>query len=177
MVQVFFSGVNNSPKKGLKTIVTAGLVAGVLDGAAASLQFYLSTGRNPTRVFQYIASAVFGTSAFQGGMGMAALGLIFHLFIAIGFAALFYFLFPVLIRVSKNRIVLGILYGLFIWMIMNLIVVPLTRAPRIPFQIKGVLIGVSILILAVGIPISLLIFRDRLPNRKNSKNFLVDHTK
>jgi hypothetical protein len=144
---------------GFKTILFAGLLAGFLDAAAASIQYFLSTGNNPTRVFQYIASAVFGKSAFSGGLGMALLGLMFHFLIALGFAALFFLSYPLVFKPLKNKIVMGIVYGLLVWAIMNLVVVPLTRAPQGPFRLKGAVIAMAILIFMVGIPIAFIVNR------------------
>jgi hypothetical protein len=159
MKQSSLPPASSGSESALKTIAFAGLLAGLLDGAAASVQYFISTGNSPTRVFQYIASAVFGKSAFAGGLEMAGWGLLFHLLIAMGFAALFFLLYPLIFRPLKNKIAMGIVYGLMVWMIMNLLVVPLTKAPQGPFKLKGVLIGMSILILMVGIPVSLIISR------------------
>ena len=51
----------------LRTILSAGLLAGFLDGIAASAQVYLMRGMNPVNVFQYVASGALGRSAFDGG--------------------------------------------------------------------------------------------------------------
>ena len=98
---------------------------------------------------------------------MASWGILFHMLIATAFATLFFFLLPVFRKLSGNKIVVGIVYGLLVWAIMNLLVVPLTRAPKLPFQIKSVIIGIVILITMVGIPISLIVYT-RKPIEKPS---------
>lgn len=144
------------PGNALRAIVIAGLVAGFLDGAAASVQYYITTGNNPTRVFQFIASAVFGKSAFSGGLEMAAWGVLFHFLIALGFTVLFYILYPVMTRLARSRYLIGIIFGILVWVIMNLVVVPLSNAPQFPFQLKGIFIGLGLIILMIGLPISLI---------------------
>ena len=142
-----------------RTILLAGLVAGILDGLAASLQFYIMTGKSPVRVFQYIASAVLGATAFAGGIKTAALGLVLHLVIAIVFAAIFYYIFPLLKKLMRNLVIAGVIYGLLVWFIMNFAIVPMTKAATGPLVIKNALIGMIILIAMVGIPISLIVGR------------------
>ncbi|MBC7828543.1 MAG: hypothetical protein H7122_12405 [Chitinophagaceae bacterium] len=141
------------------TILLAGLLAGFLDGAAASVSYYINTGNNPTRVFQYIASAVFGKQAYSGGMGMVVWGLVFHFVIALAFAAVFFVVYPVLFRIIKNRIVIGVVYGLMVWVIMSLVVVPLTKAAQFAFNLQAAIIGMLILVFMVGIPIALIVHR------------------
>ena len=57
----------------LRTILSAGLLAGFLDGIAASAQAYLMRGMNPVNVFQYVAGGALGRSAFDGGWLTAGL--------------------------------------------------------------------------------------------------------
>lgn len=75
---------DESPSPGAKrrsasrAIVSAWLVAGTLDITAAILNFIFTYGAKLTVLFQFIASGVFGRSAFTGGMPMAILGIVFH---------------------------------------------------------------------------------------------------
>ena len=142
-----------------RTILFAGLVAGFLDIAAASLHYFISTGKGPTRVFQFIASAIFGKAAFSGGLGMAALGLLFHFIISIGFAGLLYTIYPYVYNFLRNRFLIGFFYGVMVWLVMNTVIVPLTRAPQFQIRWESALIGMGILILLVGIPIALIVHR------------------
>jgi uncharacterized membrane protein YagU involved in acid resistance len=55
---------------------------------------------------------------------------------------------------SKDRILTAVVYGLFVWTVMNLIVVPLSNTVHRPFKIDGVLINMGILIVCIGLPLS-----------------------
>ena len=138
----------------LKVILIAGLVAGTLDITAASIQFYINTGHGPEPVFRYIASAAFGKG--KTGWEMVAWGILFHYLIATLFAAFFVFLYWQWKWLSKNIIVAGLLYGLFAWVIMNRVVVPLSRIPDIPFNWKKAIIAALILMFMIGLPIALI---------------------
>lgn len=148
---------NNNP---LRTILFAGLTAGFLDGAAAIINYLISSnGKNPVRIFNFIASGVFGKKAFAGGGVMAAWGLLFHFIIACLFAAFFYFLYIRIKFLSRNIIISGILYGIIVWLIMNLAVVPLSNTPPLHFVLSKAIIAILILIFFVGIPIALVVHK------------------
>ena len=138
----------------LRTILTAGLVAGLLDIVAAGIQFYMNTGKGPAPVLKFVASGLFGKKAFTGGNEMLAWGLFFHFLIAIGFAVLYVLLFRQYSFIRKNSIVSGILYGIVAWSIMNLLVVPLSHAPAQPFLLKKAIISLLIIIFMIGLPIA-----------------------
>ncbi|HEX2605894.1 MAG TPA: hypothetical protein VHK91_00890, partial [Flavisolibacter sp.] len=107
-------------------LLLTGFIVGTLDASAAVLRYTLKTGQNPVRIFKYIASGVFGERALNGGMAMAFWGLFFHYIIAFCFTIFFFFIYPVLFRWIRNKVLTGLLYGLFIWVLMNLVIVPLS---------------------------------------------------
>ena len=137
------------------TILQTGLLVGTLDATAAVIQFIIPTVRNPVRIFEYIASGVFGMKAFSGGAAMPVMGLVFHYFIAAAWTSLFFTVYPRIPWLAKNKVVSGLLYGVFIWLMMNLVILPLTNVPHFPISFTGAAIGMLILMLVVGLPISL----------------------
>jgi hypothetical protein len=141
----------------LRTILLAGLLAGVLDGIAAAAQAYLMRGMNPVVVFQYVASGALGRNAFDGGWLTAGLGIVFHLGVALSWAALFFFAYPSFSFLAKSRVVNGVAYGLLIWLTMNLLVVPMSRIPARPFVLQNVVTGMLILIVMVGMPVAFIV--------------------
>jgi hypothetical protein len=137
----------------IKWILLTALVAGTLDLTAAIMLAKVSAGR----VCQYIASGVFGpTRAFTGGTNMVVAGIIFHYIIALGWTALFFFLYPRINSISKNKFVNGVAYGIFVWLMMNLVIVPLSNVPGVEMKLAGVIRGMLVLIFAIGIPISMM---------------------
>lgn len=138
------------------TLLLSGLLVGTLDIIAACVSYMIKTGGNPKVVLVYIASAVFGKEAFSGGDGMAAIGLLFHYVIAFGWTVLFFIIYPFISTRIKNAWLLGVLYGIVIWSGMNLVVLPLTSLARGPMTLNGVLVAASVLIVAIGIPLSFL---------------------
>ena len=137
------------------TLIAAWLVAGTLDFTAAVTQTIIM-GRDPLKMLQYISSGLFGKDAFAGGITYSILGIILHYFIAFIWTVLFFMVYPKIEWLSKNWVVTGILYGSFVWLIMNKIVVPLSRIPGGSFNLKNALIGLTIIIVAIGLPLSLM---------------------
>jgi hypothetical protein len=137
-------------------IIKAWLLVGTLDIIAACTQFYIKTGKGPEPVLKYIASAVFGQDARRGGTEMIVAGLAFHYIIALLFTVFFFIIFSRLGLMVVNRIITGILYGIFIWAVMNRIVVPMSEIGKQPFVLKNGLIAAAILIVCIGIPLALL---------------------
>lgn len=133
-----------------------GFIAGTLDGIAAALSFYVQTGKDPLIVYRFIASGVVGPDAFSGGVPMALLGIVLHYIIAFGWTILFFLLASQLSFLLKNWIVSGILYGIFVWIVMNLVVIPLSLVSMKPGPKEwiDILKGATILILCIGLPIS-----------------------
>lgn len=144
------------PRGAAPAVLVTGLIAGTLDIAAAFIQAYVSFGTSPERVLQYIASGVFGRSAFAGGLVMASWGLLFHLFIAWFWTALFFFLRPRIRPLRRNQYVVGLAYGIVIWCGMNLVVLPLSNIPPRTMTFGGVVRAILILMALVGLPISIM---------------------
>ena len=139
----------------LKAIAWSGLLVGTLDIAAAIVQILLKGG-SPIRMFQFIASGVLGDASFSGGVPSAIYGLVFHFCIAMGWTILFFLAFPRLPFLAKNRILTGAVYGIFVWLMMNHVILPLSNTPPLAFKLIPAVISLLIIIGAVGLPLSFL---------------------
>jgi hypothetical protein len=152
------SSIIHSKPSPLSTILLAGLIAGILDGSAASIQFMINSGgKSPAIVFKYISSALLGKEAYAGGTGMVILGIFLHILIATIFAGIFYLLYKNVNWISNNILLSGIIYGILVWVAMNRVVVPLSKIPRPKsFDLTKASIAMLILIFCIGIPIALI---------------------
>jgi uncharacterized membrane protein YagU involved in acid resistance len=143
-----------------KTIFRATLVAGTLDILSALFFFGYVFGKvAPRRMLQGIASAVIGKKAFDGGVPAAFLGLLIHYCIALAFAAFFFFVYPAIPFLKKNRLAGGLLYGVFVFIVMNVVVLPLIGFRKFHFHWDSILENTLILMYAIGIPISYMVHR------------------
>ena len=158
------NGIISAPKNkhspsAFSCIATIVLLAGSADILIALLQYNWSTGKNPTTVLKFIASGIFGGRAFAGGDVMIWWGLVFHYCIVLLWVLFFYFSFPLLFSFVNNRWIFALLAALCIWIVMNLVVLPLSQTPSMPFRWQPALISMGILFIAVGIPLSFLLRR------------------
>jgi hypothetical protein len=139
-----------------KEILLTGLLAGTLDITGATLNYIIPTYRDPANILKFIASGVLGSmTAFTSGWWPAALGLFLHYFIATSWTAIFYLGYDRIMKLAPNKILAGIVYGCFVWLFMSRVVVPLSRTPKFPFNPTQAMIGVGIIIVAIGLPISI----------------------
>jgi hypothetical protein len=110
-------------------VVAGGLVAGALDITYACVYWAIKAAVPARRIFQSVAAGVLGREAsVQGGNATAALGLALHFFIALTMAAVYFLVarrWPLLWR---RAWLLGAIYGLWLYIAMTYIVVPLSRA-------------------------------------------------
>lgn len=141
-------------KNYIPLIIKAGLVTGSLDILFAFANAWWSPGISPERVLQFIASGLMGKSAFQSLPAIAFLGLAIHYFIAFCWTVLFFFVYPTLKNIIRNKFLQAVLYGLFIWLVMNLLILPVTRTPQQTFYWPDAFKGAAILIIAVGLPLA-----------------------
>lgn len=145
--------------KAYKTILLAGVIAGVLDITAAAVTTILRD-RPPMRMLQSIASGLLGSNSYNGGVKTAALGLLLHFIIATGWAAVFYAVSRKVGFLVRQPIISGLLYGIFVFCVMNLVVLPLSAFPhQVTFPLSNTIIGVTVIMFCVGLPIALIVRR------------------
>lgn len=137
----------------LTNILITGLIAGTLDILSA---IFLLAGGNAAGVLKYIASGAFGQSALVGGSEMIVWGLVLHYGIALGWTADFFLLYPKLPFLRRNKWLNAAAYGVLVWALMNLVVLPTTQIAVPAFTASGVLKNVAILVVCIGLPVALL---------------------
>jgi uncharacterized membrane protein YagU involved in acid resistance len=144
-----------SLKSFLATLV-GGLIAGTLDITYACVYSYLRRGTPPATILQSVASGAFGQRAFTDGARMVVLGGIFHFLIAIT-AAVVYFLASRLVRfLITQAVICGVIYGVCVYLFMNLVVLPLSAIPfKMSYPWPSLIGGLLIHMFGIGLPISL----------------------
>jgi hypothetical protein len=144
-------------RRALAGMVLGGLAAGVLDIVYAFIASALRGG-TPLKVLQSVASGLLGRSAFEGGIGTAIIGLICHLVIMIGAAAVYFAAGRYIAMLRERPIVAGAIFGILVYLFMNFVVLPLSAIPfRITYSALVLAKGFVSHALLVGIPIALFI--------------------
>jgi hypothetical protein len=144
------STLSNTKSRTLPAIFVGGLVAGTFDLILA----FISYG---ARMPYGIAGGLIGPrNAFQGGVPTYILGLFLHYFIAISAAAIYYAVSRKLEFLREHPYVCGIYYGIAIFLVMNLVVLPLSAIhARGPFSLHGLIHGLLAHMILIGLPIAL----------------------
>jgi uncharacterized membrane protein YagU involved in acid resistance len=139
----------------MKRLLLAILVVGALD-ITEVIVFYGLKGVAPTRILQSVATGLLGKAAFEGGIPTALLGLALHYFIAAVVVCVYFFASRRIAALRNSPILMGALYGLAVYLFMNLVVLPLSAAGPPTFRLVGVLNQLFAHIFCIGIPTALL---------------------
>ena len=139
----------------LTNLLAAGAVAGVLDIAYACIFWAIKADLPAMRIFQSVAAGLLGPASLEGGVPTAALGLALHFLIATAMAAAYFFAASRWAPLWKRTFIFGCLYGLFLYGLMNYVVIPLSAA--LPGSTDPLWVGMSVLVhmVFVGVPIAL----------------------
>lgn len=142
-----------------RAIAWGGLLAGLGDITFAFVVSGLR-GVGPVRVLQSVASGLLGAAAREGGMWTAALGALLHFLIALAWAAVYWLLSRRLKVLVRRPFVCGPLYGLAVYALMYLVVLPLSAAYFKPtFTPYTVALNGAGHMLLVGLPIALAAYK------------------
>jgi hypothetical protein len=142
------------------SVLVIGLFAGTLDIVDAFI-FNVLRGITPVIVLQYIASGLIGTASFHAGLASTGLGLLLHYLIALGWTTLFYIASRKIAILTRRSILSGLIYGDVIYLVMNLVILPVSSVPhpKSTTTIAALVNGVLALMLCIGLPISVLAAR------------------
>ena len=131
------------------------MVVGVLDIAYAIAFSYWRSGTSPIRVLQSVASGALGRDAYAGGLPTAALGLALHFLIALIITAIFFAVASRARALTMQPVLIGALYGIVVYLVMNFFVIPLSKIGPRPLPATIVIVtGVLVHIFLIGIPIA-----------------------
>ena len=155
-----------------KAVLLTGLFVGVADLLSAYISQWIKTGAYAAKMLNYIAGGALGLeTSMSGGNWVQFLGLFFHFFICFAFTLLFFLVFPKLKFLSYNKYLVGMLYGVFIAVMVNQVILKFTPLPTQPFTVSGQIIAWFILGVLVGIPIAYNAYKyygvvDRFPRKE-----------
>ncbi len=144
----------------LRTIVLGGTLIFIIQFIHQWIVATLIQGNPFTLVWQYIASGALGNAAFEGGVTTVLLGLLFHLIISFVIAGVFILSADRIPLLRRYAVTGALLYGFGVFIVMNLIVLPLSAAPPLPAPTTPWLIEAVVEhILGIGLPLGILVRR------------------
>ena len=144
---------------GYRAVLYGGLIAGALDLAAALFTNSLR-GIEPLRLMQSIASGLLGNSAYAHGTATASLGVLLHFLMMFIICGIYYAASRRLTVLIDRPVVMGLLYGVVVYLVMNFAVLPLSAFPhQLAYTPASFTIGLSVIVVCVGLPIALVVRR------------------
>jgi len=131
----------------LPAILAGGAVAGTFDLIAAFISFGPGVPRG-------IAAGLLGPQARSGGALIWILGVLLHFFIAYSAATVYCLASRKLPFLKEHFVVCGMFFGIGLFLVMNLVVLPLCAFHFMgPYQYRGLVQGLLIHMLIIGVPI------------------------
>src|SRR5215475_10268896 len=149
-----------------RTILTAGLVVGVLDISSAFIIWW-QRGVGARHGLQGIAAGLLGANSYDGGMVTAGFGLAIHFFVAFVVVIAFYLASRKIVFLTLHPVVSGVLYGIGVYVVMYWFVLP-TVFPTFRHRLGNDLLAIAIHISLIGLPCALIVGRDSQRARQPS---------
>jgi hypothetical protein len=138
-----------------KTVILTGLFVGTTDIILAFMTQWIKTGKFADGMFNYIAGGLIGLEqGMAGGNWAALLGIFNHYAIAMTFTVFFFIVLPRVRFLQFDKYVIGMLYGVFVNLVMRFIVLPLTPLPLGDFSLTREFVGWIALGVVLGVPIA-----------------------
>lgn len=142
-------------------LFTTAIVA-VLDISFAGTYWVVIRGATTfPRIFQSIAAGLLGKAAFQGGSQTVILGAILHCVVAAGWTGVFFVAvrywrgLGALLQRPAGALIAGMPYGVFVWLMMTLAIIPLSRTTPASVASTWFWISLAWHAVGVGLPIAI----------------------
>lgn len=113
-------------------VLLGGVLVALGDFVFATTLWFSWDAAGLQRVFQTIAVGVLGQASYDGGTQAAVLGAVLHVFMATMFVVIYTLVARRNHALLRRPVVLGALYGVVLYVVMNFVVMPLSRVGRSP---------------------------------------------
>jgi len=120
------------PSPAWAQVCLGGLLIAAGDAIFATFVWFSWTVPGLIRLFQTIAVGVLGKASYEGGVAAAVLGAGLHLFMATTFVAVYALVSRRLPELLRRPFVHGPVYGVLLYVVMNFVVMPLSRVDAHP---------------------------------------------
>jgi uncharacterized membrane protein YagU involved in acid resistance len=116
-------------------------------------------GFKPIVLPQAIASGLLGMKSFEGGIPTAILGTVLEFLVTFVATAVYYVASRKLTFLTRRAVRWGLLYGIAIYFFMNLIVLPLSAAPKFDHTVASRASDLIVHMIFIGLPMALVVRR------------------
>lgn len=141
------------------------LLGGFIAGSFDLIMAFISFGWGVPRA---VAAGLLGRQAFQGGVGTWILGVFLHYFIAYSAAAVYCAASRKLDFLKPHFVVCGMFFGIGLFLVMNLMVLPLSGLhAHGPYQLRGLIQGILVHMFLIGLPIGFCLYQFSKPRESS----------
>ena len=112
----------------MNQILWSALLASVFAGIPDIFAAAALVRQPPNRILQTVASGLLGEASYQGGRRTAALGLALQVAMSLVIALVYNLAVAQAAVIRASPLMFGALYGVVVYVVMNFVVVPLSRA-------------------------------------------------
>jgi hypothetical protein len=155
---------SKSVQPAIRTILVACLVAGTLDITYAIIMWGPVFGKvSAGQILRGIASTLIGKNALAGGIPTALIGLAMHFGISLAWTTIYFFLYPYIPFLSRSKWVSGVIYGIVVWSMMGIVIVPLVTGRAWHYNTIPVLKNIAPMIVLFGPAIAFIVGRHYHP--------------
>jgi len=157
----------DTTRPSLGSVLLAALVVAVADLLDAIVVWVVIFRKSTVeRILQSIASGLLGREvSYGGGSATAALGLVLHFVVALGWTLVFWVFLLVWPRLrawtatTGGTVLVGLVYGAAVWLLMDGVVLSLSRARATPVTASWFWIQLATHPFVVGLPIAVILGR------------------
>ncbi|MBL8630583.1 MAG: hypothetical protein JNM81_13185 [Rhodospirillaceae bacterium] len=150
------------PTSPLRAILIGGLIAGALDITYACVSSLLLADIPPATILQSVASGVLEADAYQGGTSAAALGLALHFAMMLLITAIYVYIVRSIAALrAQNPWLMGPMYGVAVYFVMNRVVIPLSAFPMKTPYINITFLSLAVHMFLIGLVMALAESRTR----------------
>ena len=148
----------------LPRVLFAATIVAILDISFAATYWVVYKGTTTLpRILQSIATGIQGRAAMQGGTASVLLGAAAHCAVALGWTMIFWLAarrWPAFRRVLGSRggaFRVGMPYGVFVWLAMEFVVVPISHAKPAPVLSAWFAVSLVWHAFGVGLPMAVIL--------------------
>jgi len=164
------STIANTSPATRNSLLRLSMIAGLISGTADVIIYHwfvlgVLGGVPLISVYQYMASGALGESAFAGGIPTALLGILIHFILSILIAGIFILGVDRIPLLRRYLIPGALLFGFGVFIVMNMIVVPLSATPPLPAPtMPELIINLSNHLLNFGLILGIIVRRNTKTN-------------
>lgn len=137
---------NARPHVRWRNVLYGGLLIALGDMIFATTLWFSWTPHGVASMFRTIAAGILGPASAQGGVPAACLGLIAHVTMASSFVLVYTLAAMRMPGLLRRPIAYGVPYGVGLYVVMNFVVMPLSRIGRSPSFAHPGPIAMSVLV-------------------------------